>query len=253
MVQFNFHGQHVIVNGGNTGIGRAIVLAFARAGADVSFVYFGGDEAKHEANETRRAAESSGAQIHEEEVDSSQSKDIHTVIHNWITIRQRLDALVNVAGITRDAKVWNMNAEDWSRVMEVNAGSYFNCIHAVAPTFRNQKHGRIINITSINGMRGKIGQANYAASKAAVIALTKTVARELGPSNVTVNAVAPGFIATHMTEKLPEEIRSKAISETVLGRAGTVEDVAHAVLFLASEGARHITGTVLQVDGGQYM
>ena len=252
MTLFDFHGQHVFVNGGDTGIGRAIVLAFARSGADVSFVYFGAGDAKPKADETIRNAGSHGVHVSGSEIDSTDWDAVHGFIGEC-EARKPLDVLVNVAGITRDAVVWKMTKEDWRRVMDVNAGSFFACIHAVTPHFRARGRGRIVNIASINGMRGKAGQANYAASKSAVIGLTKTVARELGPSNVTVNAVAPGFILTSMTESLPEEIKQRAVSETVLGRPGAPEDVAHAVLFFASAGACHVTGTVLRVDGGQYI
>ena len=253
MLHFDFSNQHILINGGNTGIGRAIVLAFAEAKANVSFVYYGGESASADASATKKDAESFGVSVHEKMVDSSDWDAIHSFIEEAIQLRGKIDALVNVAGITRDAMLWKMTKDDWKNVMDVNVGSYFNCIHAVAPHFRSHKHGRIVNITSINGMRGKAGQANYAASKAAVIALTKTAAKEFGSSNVTVNAVAPGFISTAMTELLPEEIKQRAIKETVLGRAGSVEDVANAVLFLASAEARHISGVVLKVDGGQYI
>ena len=251
-MHFDFRHHHVFVNGGNTGIGRAIVEEFARAGADVSFVYYGGHHASRDAAETIREAGSFDVHVTGSEVDSTNWEAIHETIATCEK-RKPLDVLVNVAGITRDAMIWRLSEEDWKNVLNVNAGSYFNCIHAVAPYFRTRKSGRIVNITSINGMRGKAGQANYAASKAAVIALTKTAAKELGSSHVTVNAVAPGFIVTAMTEVLPEEIKQRAVAETVTGLAGTPADVAHAVLFLATAESRHITGTVLKVDGGQYI
>ncbi len=253
MITFDFTGRHVFVNGGTGGIGSAIVRSCFRSGADVSFVWHGNDGARAEAEELLREGTEAGCAMAGRAVDTSDPQGAQSAVAACVDLRGRLDALVNVAGITRDAMLWKLTPDDWSRVMAVNAGSFFYCIRAAAPHFRAAKGGRIVNITSINGMRGKAGQANYAASKAAVIALTKTAARELGPSQVTVNAVAPGFIETKMTAALPEAVVRRALEETALGRAGAPEDVAAAVLFLLSDSARHITGEVLRVDGGQYM
>ncbi len=165
----------------------------------------------------------------------------------------RLDALVCNAGVTRDAMVWKMTEEAWDKVLSVNLKGCFTFCRAAAPVFRAQRSGRIVTIASINGLRGKAGQANYAASKAGVMALTRSLARELGPSGVTVNCVAPGMVRTAMSAELPAKVLEDAVAETALGRLADPEDVAHAVAFLCSSRARHITGTVIQVDGGQRM
>ncbi len=164
-----------------------------------------------------------------------------------------LHILVNNAGITRDGVIWKMDEEQWDLVLGVNLKGCFNYIRAASPIFREQRFGKIVNIASINGMRGKFGQANYAASKAGIIGLTKTVARELGKYNVNVNAIAPGMIETDMTQSLSEEVKQQSVSEIVLGRFGQPEDIAEAVAFLVSEKARHITGEIMKVDGGQYI
>jgi NAD(P)-dependent dehydrogenase (short-subunit alcohol dehydrogenase family) len=164
-----------------------------------------------------------------------------------------LDILVCNAGITRDGMLWKLTEEAWDQVLAVNLKGSFAYCRAAAPVFRAQKSGRIVTIASINGLRGKAGQANYAASKAGMVALTKTVARELGPSGVTANCVAPGLVRTGMAEQLPPEIQERAIAETAIGRMAEPEDVAGMVAFLCSDRAHHITGTVMQVDGGQYM
>ncbi|MBI4721666.1 MAG: SDR family oxidoreductase [Candidatus Stahlbacteria bacterium] len=165
----------------------------------------------------------------------------------------RLDILVNNAGVNWDGVIWKMTEEQWDTVINIDLKGYFNYIRAVAPIFKEQKAGKIVNITSINGLRGKFGQANYSAAKAGIIGLTKTVAKELGKYNINVNAVAPGMIETEMMSNIPEEIKQKAIDETVIGRIGKSEEVAKVITFLCSEASRHITGEVIKVDGGQYI
>ena len=165
----------------------------------------------------------------------------------------RVDILVNNAGVNRDAVIWKMTEQQWDEALDINLKGYFNYIRAVAPLFKEQGGGKIVNITSINGLRGKFGQANYAAAKAGIIGLTKTVARELAKFNVNCNAVAPGLIETDMVKQAPEEVRQKAIAEIVLGRIGMPEEVATVVTFLCTEKARHVTGEVIKVDGGQYI
>jgi 3-oxoacyl-[acyl-carrier protein] reductase len=165
----------------------------------------------------------------------------------------RLDILVNNAGINRDSVIWKMDEEQWDEVIAIDLKGTFNYIRAVSPTFKEQSSGKIVNVTSINGLRGKFGQSNYTAAKGGVIALTKTVARELGRYNVNVNAIAPGLIETDMVKKAPEKVRDLALSEILLGRLGQPEEVAWVVTFLCSDLARHITGEVITVDGGQYI
>jgi 3-oxoacyl-[acyl-carrier protein] reductase len=164
-----------------------------------------------------------------------------------------LDILVNNAGINRDGVIWKMTEENWDEVIAVDLKGTFNYIRAVVPIFKEQRSGKIVNVTSINGLRGKFGQSNYTAAKGGVNALTKTVARELGRSSVNVNAVAPGLIATDMVKAAPEKVRDMALAEIVLGRLGEPEEVAWVVTFLCTERARHITGEILTVDGGQYL
>jgi 3-oxoacyl-[acyl-carrier protein] reductase len=164
-----------------------------------------------------------------------------------------IDILINNAGVNRDAVVWKMTEQQWDEALDINLKGYFNYIHAVAPLFKEQKGGKIVNVTSINGIRGKFGQANYTAAKAGIIGLTKTVARELARSNVNCNAVAPGLIETDMMKQAPEDVKQKALAEIVLGRMGAPEEVAWVVTFLCTEKARHITGEVIKVDGGQYI
>jgi 3-oxoacyl-[acyl-carrier protein] reductase len=187
------------------------------------------------------------------ESDVSKFAEAEQVVRRVIAEFGGLHILINNAGITRDGVVWKMTEEQWDDVVDVNLKGCFNYIRAVSPIFREQQFGKILNIASINGMRGKFGQANYAASKAGIIGLTKTVAKELGKSNVNVNAIAPGMIETDMTQTLSDETKQQSVSEIVLGRLGQPQDVANAVVFLVSEKAKHITGEVLKVDGGQYM
>ncbi len=243
-------GKNAIVTGGSIGIGTAIALELARAGANVAVSY-------------RRHADEANAVVAEIEkmdrrglaiqADVASFTDAEAMVTRVVKEFGGIDILVCNAGINRDAAIWKMSEEQWDQVMNTNLKGYFNYIHAVAPHFREQKHGRIVNITSINGLRGKFGQSNYAASKAGIIGLTKTVARELGRSQVTVNAIAPGMILTDMARGLEQKWLDAATAETVLGKLGECEDVAHLVVFLASDLAGHITGQVVSVDGGQYI
>ena len=236
-----------IVTGGGAGIGRAIALDLASHGAELMIVDW--REAGAAVNEIKRLGRRAAAT----QVDVARFADAQSAVDAVVKNFGRLDILINNAGINRDGVVWKMTEEQWDAVIDVNLKGCFNFIRAAAPLFKEQASGKIVNITSINGLRGKFGQANYAASKAGIIGLTKTVARELGKFNVNVNAVAPGMIETEMARAMPQEAKDKALAEIVLSRLGQPEDVARVVTFLCSDAARHITGEVIKVDGGQYI
>ncbi len=239
-----------LVTGASMGIGEAIAFDLAANGAHVAFTY---RQHAEEAAEVARKIESHCRQALPLQADVSSFDDALRVVEE---VRQKLGGLhilVNNAGMNWDGVIWKMTEQQWDRVIAVDLKGTFNYIRAAAPIFREQGYGKIVNITSINGLRGKFGQSNYSAAKGGVIALTKTVARELGRSNVNVNAVAPGLIETDMVRQAPEQVREMALAEIVLGRLGTPEEVAWVVTFLCSERARHITGEVITVDGGQYM
>jgi 3-oxoacyl-[acyl-carrier protein] reductase len=246
----NLDGKKAIVTGGSIGIGTTIALSLAKAGADVAINY-----RRHadEANAVVGEIEQMGQRALAIQADVASFGEAQAMVDKVISALGGLDILVCNAGINRDGVVWKMTEEQWDQVLDTNLKGYFNYIRAASPQFREQKSGRIINITSINGMRGKFGQSNYSASKAGIIGLTKTVARELGRSQVTVNAVAPGMIMTDMAKQLEQKWLDAAVAETVLGKLGECQDVANLVVFLASDLAGHITGQVIAVDGGQYI
>jgi 3-oxoacyl-[acyl-carrier protein] reductase len=239
-----------IVTGASLGIGSAIALDLARNGADVAINY-----RKHEgeAAEICRQITAMGRRGLIVQADVSRFAEAQAMVERVVRELGRIDILVNNAGINRDAVVWKMTEEQWDDVLATNLKGYFNFIRAVAPIFKEQGSGKIVNVTSINGLRGKFGQANYAAAKAGIIGLTKTVARELARSNVNCNAVAPGLIETDMMRQASDDVRQKAIAEIVLGRIGAPEEVAWVVTFLCTEKSRHVTGEVIKVDGGQYI
>ncbi|MGH7740921.1 MAG: 3-oxoacyl-ACP reductase FabG, partial [Candidatus Eiseniibacteriota bacterium] len=235
-MELGLQGKVALVTGGATGIGAAVALALSREGCDVAIV----DRAVAEptAGEIRRT----GRRALAIEADVRDHAAAAAVVARVVNDLGRLDILVCNAGITADASLARMTEQQWDDVIEVNLKGCFNYTHAAARVFREQKSGRIVNLSSINGLRGKFGQANYAASKAGVVALSKTAARELGRFNVTVNAVAPGMVLTEMTRSLPAEALERAQGETALGRLAEPGDVADTVVFLCSERARHITG-----------
>lgn len=240
-VTLDLSGITTWTTGAASGLGAAIADAFFAAGARVVRL----DRAF-----TARDGSSDGRQLRVP-LDLRDRDAIAATARSLEADGFGTDVLVNCAGITRDAISWRLTDEDWDDVIEVNLSGAFRLARAVAPAMRRKKSGAIVNIASINGLRGRAGQANYSASKGGLIALTRTLARELGPSGIRVNAVAPGMIDTPMTANLPVEARARALADTALGRLGTPSDVAGAVLFLASPLARHITGHVLVVDGGQ--
>jgi 3-oxoacyl-[acyl-carrier protein] reductase len=243
-------GKVAIVTGGTRGIGRAIALDLATNGADVALNYRKSADLAAELAETIREI---GRRTLVIQADVSSFDDAQVMVQAVLDEFGRLDILVNNAGMNWDGVVWKMTEEQWDRVIEVDLKGTFNYTRAVTPTFREQGGGKIVNITSINGLRGKFGQTNYSAAKAGVIGFTKACARELGRASVNVNAVAPGLIETEMVREAPEKVREMALAEIVLGRLGLPDEVAYVVTFLCTEKARHITGQVIQVDGGQYI
>ena len=243
-------GQVALVTGGSRGIGRAICVDLGEHGADVAFTY---RTDKAGADETARQIETTGACALALQADGSDPAAPGVAIMDVIGRFGRMDILVNNAGANKDGVVWKMSDAAWDEVLDADLGAAFRFVRAAVPVFREQGGGRIVNISSINGLRGKFGQSNYAAAKAGLIGFTKSIARELGGFKITANVVAPGLIETDMVKAMPEEARAKSLSEIVLGRLGEPEDVAAAVTFLAGPRAKHITGVVLQVDGGQYL
>jgi len=245
-------GKNAIVTGGSQGIGAATSLELAREGANVCLTYRRhGEEAQSYARQIREMGRGAIAL----ECDTSVFARAEQVIKQAVEAFGRIDILVNNAGMNWDGVSWKMTEEQWDRVIEVNLKGCFNFTRNAAPLFKEQKYGKIINITSINGLRGKFGQSNYSASKAGIIGYTKAVARELGPFNINVNAVAPGLIETAMLREssMRDKIVEMAMAEIVLERLGQPEDLANLVAFLASDKARHIAGEVIKIDGGQYI
>jgi 3-oxoacyl-[acyl-carrier protein] reductase len=243
-------GKVAIVTGGTRGIGRAIVLDLAASGADVALNYRKSADLAQGLAGTIRGM---GRRAQVVRADVSSFDDAQAMVQKVLDEFGRVDILVNNAGMNWDGVVWKMSEEQWDRVIDVDLKGTFNYTRAVTPVFRQQGSGKIVNITSINGLRGKFGQTNYSAAKAGVIGFTKACARELGRYSINVNAVAPGLIETEMVKEAPEQVREMALAEIVLGRLGLPEEVAYVVTFLCTEKARHITGQVIQVDGGQYI
>lgn len=245
-----FEGRRALVTGAGRGIGAAIALELARGGCDVAVLDLGAfDGAEVIAASIRHM----GRRALALKADVTDLAAAEAAVAATVTALGGLDFLICNAGITRDAVIWKMAEEAWDQVLDVNLKGCFSFCRAAAPVFRAQRHGRIVTIASINGLRGKFGQANYAASKAGVVALTKTLARELGPSGVNVNCVAPGMVTTEMTAGLPAGAKERARLESALGRVAQPEDIAGVVGFLCSAKSRHVTGEVIKVDGGQYL
>lgn len=239
-----------VVTGGSRGIGRGIVLKLASEGARVVVNYRANSAA---ADEVVALVEGQGGEAISVQADVGQMADAQRLIKAAVSAYGRLDILVNNAGTTRDMLIMLMKEEDWDLVLNTNLKSAFNCCKVAARTMMKKRYGRIINITSVSGLAGQAGQTNYSASKAGLVGFTKALAKELGPRSITVNAVAPGFVYTDLTADLPQEMRDLALKMTPLGRFGTPEDMANAVVFLASDEASFITGQVLSVDGGLVM
>jgi len=245
-------GKNALVTGGSQGIGAAASLELAREGANICLTYRKHEaEAKQYADEIRQLGRKALA-VH---CDIASFSDAERVVKAAIDEFGSLEILVNNAGMNWDGVSWKMKEEQWDRVLEVNLKGYFNFTRHTAPVFKDQKYGKIINVTSINGLRGKFGQTNYSASKAGIIGYTKALAKELGAFGVNVNAVAPGLIETAMLKESEarDKIVDMAMAESALKQVGQPEDLANLVVFLASEKAKHITGEIIKVDGGQYI
>ena len=243
-------GKAALVSGGARGIGRAIVLRLATQGADVAFTYRGNAEA---AAGTAAAVEALGRRALAIQADVKDPAAADAVVKATLDAFGKVDILVNNAGITRDDLIMRMSEQAWREVLETNLFGAFYMTKAVTRPMLKARGGRIINITSVSGQAGQTGQANYSAAKAGLIGLTKATARELASRSITVNAVAPGFVLTELTQDLPEALKAEITARTPLGRFGTTDEIADAVAFLASDEARYITGQVLAVDGGLVM
>ena len=240
----------ILVTGGSRGIGRSICMAFAHADNQIYFNYSSDSEA---AVQTEKRVAEAGGRATGRRVNVASEKEVAEFIKLARDETGRIDVLVNNAGITRDGLIVRMKEADWDDVLDINLKGTFHCIKAASKIMLKQRCGRIINVTSVVGVSGNPGQANYVASKAGIIGLTKAVAKELASRNITVNAVAPGFIETDMTASLPDKAREAMVAQIPLGRAGTARDIAATVVFLASDKAAYITGQVIHVSGGMYM
>ena len=246
----SFNGKVAVVTGGSRGLGRGIAIELGKRGAKVVVNYHASTDA---ANEVVQLIKDAGSEALAIQSDVSQYDAAHSLIKAATEFGGRLDILVNNAGTTRDMLLAMMPEADWDLVIATNLKSAYNCSKAALRPMMRQRYGRIVNITSVAGLAGNPGQTNYSASKAGLIGFTKSLAKEIGGRNITVNAVAPGFVPTDLTSSLPKNLLDEAIKMTPLGRLGTIEDVAYAVAFLVSEDASFITGQVLSVDGGLAM
>ena len=243
----NLDGQIALVTGASRGIGEVIALRLAEAGANVAVSYHTGAESAHRVvakiSEEHRDAIAIGGDVSQEE---DAKHLVSEVVDHW----GRIDILVNNAGITRDKLLMRMSAEDWDEVLNINLRGAFLCTRYAIPHMVKQRYGRVVNTSSIVGLSGNPGQANYAASKAGLIGFTKATAREVASRNITVNAVAPGYITTSMVEHMPPDLQKNILERIPMGRFGTPEDVAEAVVFLCTEAAGYITGQAISIDGG---
>ena len=246
---FELDGKVALVTGSAQGIGRAIALNLAQGGARMVLT----DMREPKLDEVVKEIEAQGGKAIRFVVDVTDREAVKKVVDQVLETWEKVDILVNNAGITRDSLVMRMKVEDWQAVLKTNLDGAFYCLQAVLPGMVRQRYGRIVSIASVVAQAGNVGQANYISSKAGIIGLTKGVAAEVARRNITVNAVAPGFIATPMTENLPPEIKEKMLSIIPIGRMGTDAEIATGVRFLVSEEARYITGHVLNINGGMFM
>lgn len=243
-------GKVALITGAARGIGKAIALKFASEGADIAFTDLVVNDT---VKETVNKLETFGRKVCFYASDASDFEGAHKVVSKIKEDLHRIDVLVNNAGITKDNLMLRMTEQQWDNVINVNLKSAFNFIHACIPIMMRQKCGSIINMSSVIGVHGNMGQSNYAASKAGLIALAKSISQEMGKKGIRANVIAPGFIDTPMTKSLPEELRKEWIEHIPLRRGGTVEDIANVAVFLASELSAYVSGQVIQVDGGLYM
>jgi len=243
-------GKVALVTGGSRGIGRAICLRLAALGAQVAVNYVSNPVA---AEETVGLIETAGGKGVTSKFDVADSGQVQTAIEAIIEQYGGIDILINNAGITRDGLLMKMKEENWDQVLDTNLKGAFTCIKAVSRSMMKRRWGRIVNISSVIGFMGNAGQVNYAAAKAGLVGLTRSVARELAPRSITVNGVAPGYIDTDMTSELPPDIKEKILAEIPLGSMGSAEDVASAVAYLVTDEARYVTGQFLHVNGGMFM
>ena len=247
----NSDSRVVVVTGGSRGIGRSVALKFAEEKARIIVVHYDPDESY--ADETLDELNRLGVEAESRKLDVSSFSDVDSFFKDVISRYEKIDVLVNNAGITRDSLFMRMDEKNWDAVISVNLKSVFNCTQAVIRAMVKQKKGRIVNLASVSGQIGNVGQGNYAASKAGVMGFTKSIAREVAGRGITVNAVAPGFIDTEMTAVLPEKVKQNFLLQIPMGRMGKPEDVAEAICWLCSDAASYITGQVIHVNGGMYM
>jgi 3-oxoacyl-[acyl-carrier protein] reductase len=241
----------VVVTGGSMGIGRSVCLKFAEEKARVVLVHFDKEDAASE--QTLAALAQTGVEAESHRADVSSFDTVDSLFKNLLSRHERIDVLVNNAGITRDTLLMRMREEDWDAVLAVNLKGVFNCTQAVIRSMIKQRSGHIVNISSVVGQIGNAGQANYAAAKAGIMGFTKTVAREVAARDIKVNGVAPGFIDTEMTRVLSEKVKEGFMQQIPLGRVGRPEDIAEAVYWLCSDAASYITGQIIHVNGGMHM
>lgn len=248
----SLRGRVAIVTGGSSGIGRAVALDLARSGTDVAFCFLdAGSKSRVEAHEVARKLREAEVRVYFRACDVRDSQDVRRFVAETHGELGGIHILVNNAGVSRDRPLWRMEDHEWEAVVRTNLDGAFYFTRAVAPIMRAQEYGKIVNIASVHGIRSVFGISNYAASKAGLVGLTQSSAVELGPRNINVNAVAPGYIrTTRLTESVPPDVLDRAREQSALGRLGDPQDVASVVLFLCSESARHITGAVIPIDGG---
>lgn len=243
-------GKIALITGGSRGIGRATAILLAEHGADIIINYAGNKQA---ADEVCESVKKLGRKVLAIQANVSKSDEVQKMIDDAVKEFGRIDILVNNAGITKDGLLMRMKDEDWSSVIDTNLTGVYNCSKAVTKPMMKQKAGSIVNMSSVVGVNGNVGQSNYAASKAGIIGFSKALAKELASRNIRVNAIAPGFIATDMTTDLSDKVKEEMLKNIPLNSLGTAEDVAQAVLFLASDASKYITGQTLHVDGGMVM